>query len=219
VVTDTPFDTTWDTVSVPERCSCGATLPEDALFCHRCGKPQRELLEVEVETPVVALPPPVPAPPPIGFSNGPAVRIGLAAAVLSILATALLGQLPLLQALAPIWLILAGFLAVFVYRRRTHQKLSTLSGARLGWICGIFGFVIITIMLTLMAALLSEPSVASALRDQWRQYGKSETDLNQLMETFQTPASIGGRLVASFLLFTVLPTFGGAIGAKFLDRD
>jgi len=206
---------------VPERCSCGATLVEDALFCHRCGKPQRELFAAEVEAPVVptVAPPPVPAPPPIGFHNGPAVRIGLAAAVLSILVSALLGQLAILQALAPVWLILTGFLAVFFYRRRTHQRLSTLSGARLGWICGIFGFVIITIMLTMMAVALSEPSVAEALRDQWRQYGRSEADLNQIMDAFKTPASIGGRLVASFLLFTVLPTFGGAIGAKFLDRD
>lgn len=204
---------------MPERCSCGATLPEDALFCHRCGKPQRELLETEVEAPALPPPPPVPAPPPIGFHNGPAVRISLAAAVLSILVTAFLGQLAVLQALAPIWLILTGFLAVVFYRRRTHQRMSTLSGARLGWICGIFGFVIITLMLTMMAVALSEPSVATALRDQWKQYGRSETDLNALMDTFKTPASIGGRLVASFLLFTVLPTFGGAIGAKFLDRD
>ena len=167
----------------------------------------------------MAGPPPVPAPPPIGFHNGPAVRIGLLAAILSIFVSGLAGQLAVLQALAPVWLILTGFLAVFFYRRRTHQRISTLSGARLGWICGIFGFVIITILLTMMTVALSEPSVALAIRDQWRQYGKSEADLNQIMDQFKTPASIGGRLVASFLLFTVLPTFGGAIGAKFLDRD
>jgi hypothetical protein len=205
---------------VPERCSCGATLPDDALFCHRCGKPQRELLVEDVEAaPLPEPPPPIPAPPPIGFHNGPAVRIGLLAAILSIAVSMLLGQLAILQALAPVWLILTGFLAVFFYRRRTHQKLSTLSGARLGWICGIFGFVIIFIMLTMMAVALSEPSVANALRDQWKQYGRSEADLNQILDAFKTPASIVGRLVASFLLFTVLPTFGGAIGAKFLDRD
>ena len=43
--------------------------------------------------------------------------------------------------------VFAGFLAVFLYRRRTGQRLSVASGARLGWICGIFGFVIVAVML------------------------------------------------------------------------
>ena len=25
---------------VPEYCTCGAQLPPDARFCHKCGKPQ-----------------------------------------------------------------------------------------------------------------------------------------------------------------------------------
>ena len=28
-------------------CTCGAELPPDALFCHKCGKPQREIVEPE----------------------------------------------------------------------------------------------------------------------------------------------------------------------------
>jgi len=32
-----------------EFCSCGAQLPPDALFCHKCGKPQRELVAPEPE--------------------------------------------------------------------------------------------------------------------------------------------------------------------------
>ena len=38
---------------MPEFCSCGSELPPDALFCHKCGKPQRELQEVAVEAPAV----------------------------------------------------------------------------------------------------------------------------------------------------------------------
>ena len=33
---------------MPEFCTCGAELPPDARFCHRCGKPQRE--ETALET-------------------------------------------------------------------------------------------------------------------------------------------------------------------------
>ncbi len=145
-----------------ERCTCGAVLPPDALFCHKCGKPQRADLipgepEASASTPVSdipvlpALPPSPPELPPIGFHNGPAVRIALLAGVLSIFVSALSGQLPLPRAFALVWLVATGFLAVFLYRRRTGQRLSALSGAHLGWICGIFGFVIATIMLTTVA--------------------------------------------------------------------
>jgi hypothetical protein len=215
---------TWETGSVPERCTCGATLPPDALFCHRCGKPQRELLnepEPEAEV-VVAAPPPIPAPPaapPIGFHNGPAVRIGLMVAVLSIVASALAGRLVVLQALAPLWLVAAGFISVYLYRRRTGQKVTTLNGAHLGWICGIFGFVIATLMLTLIAFALSDPNVVSAMRDQWKDYGNSEADLNHIIDAVRNPTKIAAMLLSTFLLFTVLPAFGGALGAKLLDRD
>src|ERR1044071_8323555 len=70
----------WHTEVVPEFCTCGARLPEDARFCHKCGKPQRdEPLMVEEARPPPPFPRDVPVvlAPPIGFHNGPAVRIGL----------------------------------------------------------------------------------------------------------------------------------------------
>jgi hypothetical protein len=216
---------TWETEVVPERCTCGATLPPDALFCHRCGKPQRELIEEaepEPEVVMVVTPPPMPvvaASPPIGFHNGPAVRIGLMVAVLSILASAIAGRLVVLQALAPLWLVAAGFISVYLYRRRTGQKMTALNGAHLGWICGIFGFVIATLMLTLIAFALSDPNVVSAMRDQWKDYGNSEADLNHIIDAVRNPTKIAAMLLSTFLLFTVLPAFGGALGAKLLDRD
>src|SRR5215471_558408 len=36
---------------MPDFCSCGAQLPEDAVFCHKCGKPQREIAAAEPEAP------------------------------------------------------------------------------------------------------------------------------------------------------------------------
>src|ERR1017187_9471093 len=29
---------------MPEFCTCGAQLPPDSLFCHKCGKPQRDVM-------------------------------------------------------------------------------------------------------------------------------------------------------------------------------
>ena len=87
---------------MPERCTCGAQLPEDALFCHKCGKPQREIVSVD-EPEVVPAPPPIPVaavqPLVISFHNGPAVRIALGMGFLAFLCLLVVGQLALPQAL------------------------------------------------------------------------------------------------------------------------
>jgi hypothetical protein len=207
---------------VPERCTCGAQLPLDARFCHKCGKPQRDeplIPQTIEETPSPPPPAPAPAPPPISFHNGPAVRIALMAGTLAFLLSILSGQLALPQTFALVWLIAAGVLAVFLYRRRTGQRLTMLSGAHLGWICGVFGFLIVTLLFTVTAVMMSEPAVVSAMRDQLRTHGISEANANQMIQLFRTPEGITGALLVSFLLFTLLPAFGGAVGAKLLDRD
>jgi hypothetical protein len=205
---------------VQERCTCGAILPEDALFCHKCGKPQREILAVETEAPPPA-PPPIPAaaaPPPIGFHNGLAVRIGLLAAVLTIVVSVAVSQLGALRYLSPVWPVAAGFWTVFVYKRRTGQRLSLMNGAHLGWISGFFAFLIITVLLTIFVVMVSDPSFVSLMREQWKHLGLSDADINQTLQTIRTPANIAAVVVNSLLLLTVLPAFGGAIGAKLLDR-
>jgi hypothetical protein len=205
---------------VAERCTCGAVLVEDALFCHRCGKPQREILAVETEAPPLAadVPPPLPVQtiPKIGFHNGAAVRIALVAGILSILLWAITGQVA--APLGPVWFVAAGFWAVFVYRRRTGERLSAMNGAHLGWICGVFGFVIVALMITILAMALSDASAVDAVRGQWQRYGKSEAELNQLLTAFHNPLNVLMAMPLFFLLFTLLTAFGGALGAKLLDR-
>src|SRR5882724_2699045 len=132
---------------MPEFCSCGAQLPEDARFCHKCGKPQRE--EITVEQPP---PPPIMAAPAAGawtgapsFHNPVAVRVGLFVASI---ATFLCLALPFGFV---VWLPSAGFTSVYLFRRRTGQSLSVRNGARMGWISGILSFLIITVMFTMFA--------------------------------------------------------------------
>lgn len=176
---------------------------------------------MEPEPAPVVIPPPIPAAPavaPIGFGNGPAVRMALLAGVLSILVLMITGQVMILQLLGPLWLVAGGFLAVFLYHRKTGQRLSPLSGAHLGWISGIFGFLIMTVILTLLAVALSEPTAVSTLRAQWSGTGRSEADFNAMLEAFHSPEKIAAILSMILLLFSILPAFGGALGAKFFDR-
>jgi hypothetical protein len=206
---------------VPEHCTCGATLPEDALFCHKSGKRQRG--EDFVPEPIAPPPLPVlnvglpPQLPAIGFHNGPAVRIALLTGVLSVVLSTLLGELRVPGAFIP-GLVAAGFLAVFLYRRRTGERLSLINGAHLGWISGLFGFAITTVLLTVIVMALSDPAVLAAMREQLK-VSPAGPDVNQVLDTLRSPSGIFVALLVSFLLFTVLPAFGGALGAKFLDRE
>jgi hypothetical protein len=212
---------------VPDVCTCGAVLPPDARFCHKCGKPQRdEPLFIQEEAPIQRpIEPPGLPPlsqlelPRIGFHNGLAVRVALLAGVLAFFCSIITGQLALPQEFALVWLVAGGFFAVYLYERRTGQRLSVRSGAHLGWICGVFGFVVVTMALAATAVMLSDPSVASAMREQLRTHGIPAANAEQMIAFFHTPAGISSALFVSFVLFTVLPAFGGAVGAKLLDRD
>jgi hypothetical protein len=207
---------------VPERCTCGAQLPEDARFCHKCGKPQREEIVVEQPAPppaatVTVAPPPLPEPPAIGFSNGPAVRIGMMLGLLGFVLTAVFGRAGF--PFVVIWLVTVGGFAVHLYRRATGHRLSVSGGAHLGWICGVFGFVVATVMLALIAAAITDPAFVSALREQMKQSGVPSATVDQVLNVLHSPSGIASGLLLSFLMFTVPPAFGGALGAKLLNRE
>jgi hypothetical protein len=199
---------------VPEYCSCGAQLPPDARFCHKCGKPQREE-DVPVEQPVVIEPPPpVPAePPPISFRNAIAVRVALATGIPMFLLSAVAGNLALAVPVA------GGFFAVYLYRRRTGERVTMLAGARLGWISGIIVFAIVTVVLTGVMLMLSQPEFVQSMRDQMAKMSTiSQDELTKRIELLRTPSGLALGLLDTFLSYTLLTALGGAIGAKFLSR-
>lgn len=159
----------------------------------------------------------------INFHNPVAVRT----AFLTALITSIISSLPIPP--QGLWLLvsllLAGFLAVFLYTRRTGQPLSMVGGARMGWITGVFSFAIATIFFTLSVVMLSSKGGFVELFRQQLQdrTGGSEAEIQQFLQLLQSPAGLTTVLLLVlamlFVLFTVFPTLGGALGAKMLERD
>jgi hypothetical protein len=196
----------------PEKCTCGATLAENARFCHRCGRPVNEMTPAELNelfpTPSPD-PTPVATPPrpmPIGWSNPVAMRV----AIMMSLAITMVSLMPYLILLSFFWWIAAGWGAVWFYRRLTGVELSVSSGARLGFLTGFFTFVGLALLIALMLS-------SSGLRDEAvRQMATQHPDY---AEALKNPGTLwSAMLMASPLLFALVSGIcaaGGALGAKF----
>ena len=205
------------TGSVPDYCTCGAQLPEDARFCHKCGKPQYDYPEPEPEPAPVAAPVQIsgrPADTEISFHNRTAVRVSFLAALVAFLLTAF----PLPPFITVVRLLVcfvaAGFIAVYVYKRRTGQAVTIRAGARLGWMTGIFSFTIATVLLGVGLLLLS------TFRQEVLGKDPNVDRLIHMMEdqSYMVSALLSGLLLL-FVLYTILPMLGGAICAKVLEKD
>jgi diacylglycerol kinase len=204
------------TGSVPDYCTCGAQLPEDARFCHKCGKPQYDYPALEPESVPAAAPAVVsrPADTEISFHNRTAVRVSFLAALVAFLLTAF----PLPPFITVVRLLVcfvaAGFIAVYVYKRRTGQAVTIRGGARLGWMTGLFSFTASLILLTVEILNFSE------LKEQ---VSRQDPRFHELAAMVGDQALMIGVIVAgiiiSFVLFVLLPMLGGAICAKVLQKD
>lgn len=212
-----------------EYCTCGAKLPEDARFCHKCGKPQYEdplfdgLPEPPAELAAIP-PPPIPQPVGINFRNSVAVRVGFLAAGL---VSTLLFSMPMPPAIMFIWFLLiltaGGFFSVYLYRRRTGESLSVLSGARMGWITGVFCFAIMTILFTFSVfTIANNEGLNSFFTNMAKNAGRPEM-VEQFNLVLQDKSGIAVflfvLLFTFFVMLTVFPVVGGALGAKVLAKD
>ncbi len=205
---------------MPESCTCGAQLPPDALFCHKCGKPQREIaveqpaaespVEAAAAAQVYAAPSALPRySMPVTFRNPAALRtalfVGIAGGLISDI-------IPLLAWLA------AGFFAVFFYRRKTHDRLNVAAGMRLGWLTGI-------IMFTMWGIVFAAMGMSGALSAQFEQrlktmpfYSNDPTYL-QLAHAMTSGPGLLLPLAFGFVVIVCLSVAGGAIGAKSVGRE
>jgi hypothetical protein len=199
----------WHTGRVPEYCTCGAELPPDARFCHKCGKPQREepVIAEEPESPpapiVEAAPP---AAPTTHLNLGLAVRIGLLTAVIWFLLNLVAAQG------GPIWLCASGFLGVFFYQRR-GGRLSLGGGARMGGISGLTSYVLFGMP---FLYFVSRPESAQLIRQELERRGIPAGLRDEMLHALGMPVALA---FAMLLMFTLLPVIGGLIGAKLLKKS
>ena len=123
-----------------------------------------------------------------------------------------------LGALGLIALVGGGIFAVFLYRRSTGQSISIANGARLGWITGIFLFVLLLLSFTISFAL--QPTFFDDLQKEITQRAVlPEADVRQIVQMLRTPIGIGAMLFGMFLSSTLPSALGGAVGAKLLGRN
>ena len=202
---------------MPEFCNCGAQLAPGSLFCHKCGKPQREIVKPEAFEPEApappseanALPPHPPAPPAAPaptFRNPVAVRIALLVAV----AAMFLNWLPLIN-----WLG-AGFFSVFFYRKKTRYLMDVSAGVRLGWITGIMMFTMWSVIFTAFGVT---GQFSKLVREQMKNIPANDPYVQQLSAFLQSLPGILIMLAMGFVFITMLSMAGGALGAKMVGRD
>ena len=197
---------------MPEFCTCGAQLADDALFCHKCGKAQRDIVEPEpIAPPPEELAPPVVTARPdaaaLNFHNPVAIRIAMAAAAIA----TLLSFVPYLNWLA------AGFFAVFFYRRRTGHMLNMESGVRMGWMTGVIMFGIMALLLTFSLVFFQVAGGIAQVQADFK--NAVDPRVLEALKHLQSGPEIASLLVQLFVFTTLLSMAGGALGAKMTGRS
>jgi hypothetical protein len=197
------------------RCSCGASLPEDARFCHKCGQPQYEediarlnAVEEPPPPPTASLPTPATSLRPlarISFANGRAVRITLSVAAFSLLAVFFVALIaPAL--IIPLFLA-AGFSAVRIYINRTNESLNPSGAAFLGAMPWIWFFLLQAIGIIFLFFSPEGHEVVKAMKN---------PDYIQILND---PAKQVFPLLMGFVIGTASGALGGIIAVRWQPRS
>lgn len=207
-----------------ERCTCGAVLPEDARFCHKCGKPQfeqdaefeRENSLNEQAAPATAaanLSPATIANAAISFKNSRAVLISIVVAAFTVIG---FGFAVLLSPLLwPLILLAAGFSAASAYRRSSTEPLTTAAGARLGWMTGLWLFLVFLLMAALISIYLASPAGSEAVK---RMQTMPQFSQLTVANPHELVTSLLFSAVPTFFMVTLIPGLGGILGARLFSK-
>jgi len=201
---------------VQPRCNCGALLPEDARFCHKCGKPQyaEDIARLGAHD-LPPVPPPIAAANPsrIGFGNIRAVGITIAVAACSLVGLWIACVVAPL--LVPIILCGAGFAAARFYRRRLGEPLTPFNGATLGVMTGLWLFLMIALLVAITSVWIASPEsreLLKALATKVPDIGKMLDDPHQFV------VALAEGLIPVFFILTISAAFGGMLAARLQPR-
>ena len=153
----------------------------------------------------------------IGFRNPVAVRAAVIASAFATIA----GLIPFPGLFHSLWQLVTiaagGFASVYLYQRRTGDYLSLRGGLQIGWMTGLFCFIVTMVMLTLLLA------VFAGVGESGLQKITAESGRPEIAEVFSgmltNPAMLVFALVSAFFVMTVLASAGGALGSKVLDKE
>jgi hypothetical protein len=208
---------------------CGQEIEAGTPFCRHCGAPQiRVAIPEQAET--------APAPPAEPEHVQVASSVPAAPVVAGRPATidwsqafpsALWAGVVLAAAwIVPyigyfLWIIAAGILAVGLYRRRMPDaSLTPSNGARLGAVCGLFGFAGFAGLMAIGLLMMRGSSKFRELLQQTMQQAAANNPdprAQEMLSQLMTPAGMAVMvtivLVVFLIGFVLLGSAGGAIGA------
>jgi hypothetical protein len=139
--------------------------------------------------------------------------------------SALLNAIPFVSFGCCLWITGAGFLAAYLFSRRTGMMLRPREGARLGGMTGLLCFVISIVFtaVNLTIARAAGTNLRDILEQSMQKMSSQDPAARQVMEFFLSPAGLATfliiYLVMSFLGMISLAIAGGALGAKVLEKD
>jgi hypothetical protein len=207
---------------------CGQSIEEGVPFCPHCSAPQ---IRVVIAEPPAApefgneapranqLESAVPRPEPMVSLASPTALIRWREGLFAAATAGLLAGLGMtLIGLFGLWMIAAGFMSVFFYRRRTRgDLLRPGAGARLGAVSGILGyslFCLMTVPTGFFRVMISEMLQRYAQRADPQVRALTESWL----EVLKTPSGVIVWLVSLFLFMVIASAIGGALGGVLLGR-
>jgi len=211
---------------------CGAQVQDGTPFCPNCNAPQIRVSVPETESP--SFEPGTPGemqPPahPVSLTSAEPLSptaIDWSAGGKPVIIAGILSGFCFFLPLNLLWVVLGGALAVYLYNRRRppYMQVSAGTGAKLGAVTGVIGYVLFAIVTVLGLAVAGDQIWAKLEEAMHKQAGPTP-DVNvqqvfEMMKTAEGKAFIAVFvMIFAFALFLGLATLGGAIASTVVRRD